>query len=103
MEVSRLGVGLELQLPAYATATDTATATVMWDPSLIFDLCHSHSNLGSLTHRVRPGMEPASSQILVRFISAEPQQELHTFLFKLFKQGPLCHTKPVPLVAERED
>ena len=31
---------------------------------------------GSLTHGVRPGIEPASSWILVGFVSAAPQQEL---------------------------
>ena len=36
-------------------------------------LRHSHSNARSLTHGTRPGMELASSWILVRFISAEPQ------------------------------
>ena len=39
-------------------------------------LCHSHSNARSLTHWVGPGIKPTSSWILVRFISAEPQQEL---------------------------
>ena len=53
-------------------------------------LCHSHSNAGSepplqltpllhnagsLTHWVRPGIEPMSSWILVRFLSAEPWWE----------------------------
>ena len=46
---------------------------------------HSHSNMGSvlrlhptrsLTHQERPGIEPTSSWILVRFVSAVPQQEL---------------------------
>ena len=56
-------------------------------------LHHSHSNAGSkphsqpapqlmampdrlLTHRVRPGIGPTSSQILVGFITTEPQREL---------------------------
>ena len=33
MEVSRLGVELELQLPAHTTAT------ALWDSSLVYDLC----------------------------------------------------------------
>ena len=45
----------------------------------------AHSNTGSLTHYVRPGIEPSSSWILVRFITAEPQQELPPFSF--LKQG----------------
>ena len=51
-------------------------------------LCHSHSHTGSatytkahsntrsLTHWVRPGMEPTSSWILAGFVSAAPQREL---------------------------
>ena len=39
-------------------------------------LHHSHRNVGSLTHRARPGIELASSWMLVRFVSAEPQWEL---------------------------
>ena len=55
MEVPRLEVESELQLPAYATAYD---------------------NDGSLTHRARPGIKPASSWMLVRFGTTEPRQEL---------------------------
>ena len=38
-----------------------------------------HGNAGSLTRCVRPGMEHASSWILVRFVTTAPQQELQTF------------------------
>ena len=62
VEVPRLGVELELQPPAYITAT--------LDPSCVCNLHHS-----SLTYRVRPGIEPASSWILGRFVSAVPQWE----------------------------
>ena len=55
MEIPRLVVKLELQLLAYSTAT------AMPDP---------------LTHWLRPGIEPASSWILVGFISAVPKEEL---------------------------
>ena len=48
MEVPRLGVKLELQLLAYTRA---------------------HSNAGSLTLWARPGMEPLSSWILVKFVN----------------------------------
>ena len=58
-EVSMLGVELELQLLAYIRTT------AMWDPNHICDL-----------HPERPGIEPPSSWILVRFISAAPQWEL---------------------------
>ena len=55
MEVSRPGVELELQLPTYTTA---------------------HSNTRSLTHLVRPGIKPASSWLLIGFVTTEPQWEL---------------------------
>ena len=70
MEVSRLEVKLELQLPAYTTATATQ------DPSCVWDLHTACGNAGSLTHGVRPGIEPASSQIKVGFTTAEPRREL---------------------------
>ena len=44
------------------------------------DLHHSHSNTGSLTHWVRPGIEPVSSWILVSFLTADQPQELHGML-----------------------
>ena len=46
--------GSQLRLPPFGTA---------------------HGNAGSLTHWVRPGMEPASSWILVRCVTTEPWQE----------------------------
>ena len=42
----------------------------------------AHSNTGSLIHSERPGIEPASSQILVRFVFTEPRRELLVLLFK---------------------
>ena len=38
--------------------------------------------------KARPGMEPASSWKLVRFISAEPQQDAAGFFFQIFS---VCH------------
>ena len=62
MEVRRLGGESELQLPAYATAT------TMRDLGRIHNLyTTARGNAGSLTHRVRPGVEPASSWMLIRF------------------------------------
>ena len=51
MEVPTLGAESELELPAYTPA---------------------HGNAGSLTHRARPGIKPASSWTLVGFITTEP-------------------------------
>ena len=70
MEVPRPGVELELQLLAYATAT------AMPDLRSVCDLHHSSGNAGSLIHWARPGIEPASSWILVSFVTSEPQWEL---------------------------
>ena len=41
----------------------------------------AHGNTGSSTHWAKPGIEPATSRSLVRFISTEPPQELHQFAF----------------------
>ena len=41
----------------------------------------AHGNAGSLTHWARPGIEPATSQLLVRFVSAAPQWELLKIFF----------------------
>ena len=62
--VPRLGVESKLQLLAYTTAT------AMPDQSHI---CETYaaacSNAGSLTHQVRQGMEPASSQTLCQVLN----------------------------------
>ena len=44
----------------------------------------AHGNAGSLMHRARPGIEPASSRILVGFISTESQKELLKRILKGF-------------------
>ena len=44
-----------------------------------------HGNAVSLTHWAKPGIEPTHSWILVRFISTEPWQELHTHVFLKFE------------------
>ena len=64
-ESSQAGTESELQLPVYTTATATP------DPSHICDLHHSLRQRWILT-----GTEATSSQILVGFISTEPQWEL---------------------------
>ena len=62
-------------------------------------LCHSHSNVGSVTsitahgkarsptHRAKPGIEPTSSRIPVRFISDAPQRELPVLKFRFGSGG----------------
>ena len=79
MEVPRLGVESELYLPAYTTAT------AIQDLRGMCNYTTAHNNTRSLTHWVRPEMEPASSWILVRFITTEPWWEPHkVFLCTLF-------------------
>ena len=61
---------MKLQLPAYATVAAT------WDPSHLATYDTAHGNIRSLTHWARPGIEFASSWILVGLITAKPQREL---------------------------
>ena len=74
MEVPRLGVESELQLPAYPTAQQHGIWAVSANHTT------GHGNSRSLTHWVRPGIEPTSSWTLVGFVSAEPQQVLPTWV-----------------------
>ena len=73
MEVPRVGVECELQLPAYATAT------TMPDPSWSVTCTASLGNVGSLTNWEGPRIKPASSWIVVGFITTDPQWILHIF------------------------
>ena len=74
MEVPRVGVGSEVQLPAYAIATATP------DPSHICNLHCSSWQYWILNLLSMAGIEPASSWILVRFVTTEPQWELLIFV-----------------------
>ena len=65
MEIPRLKVKLELQLQAYTTATATC------DPSHVCDLHHSSQQHQILNPLRRPGIEPASSWILVGFVTTD--------------------------------
>ena len=69
-----------------------------WIRATATGLHHSYSNAGfelrfwptpqltdgSLTHWVRPGIEPATSWFLVGFASASPQRELPSYVSFLF-------------------
>ena len=52
-----------------------------WDRSHVWDHTTAHSNARSLTHQARPGIEPASSWLLVRFVTTEPQWKLRGLIF----------------------
>ena len=75
MEVPRLGVESELQLLAKSHSHSKAKTEQSLLPHTAV-----HSNAGSLTHWVGSGIELVSSRILVGFVTAEPQQELLSWL-----------------------
>ena len=54
----------------------------VWIRAAAASLHHSHSNARSLTHWSRPGIEPASSWMPVRFVSTVPRWELHLWFSK---------------------
>ena len=54
----------------------------------------AHGNAESLIHWARPGIEPVSSSILVRFVSAEPRWELWCLVFKKKKTPQSCQPEP---------
>ena len=66
------------QIRAVVAGLTTAIATP--DPSHICDLYHSSQECW-IVKPMSEAREPASSRILIRFVSAEPQQELSGFLF----------------------
>ena len=47
-----------------------------WIGAIAASIHHGHSNTRSLTHWARPGIEPESSWMLVRFVSTEPWWEV---------------------------
>ena len=70
MEVPRLGVQLEL----WPRPTPQPQQWGIWVTSATYTT--THGNARSLIHWVRPGIKPAISWMLVRFIPAEAQWEL---------------------------
>ena len=77
MEIPSLGVKLELQPLAYTTATATQ------DLSRVWDLHHSSWQCWIFSHSARPGMEPASSWILVGFINCWAMKGTPSFSLNL--------------------
>ena len=51
----------------------------------------AQGNTGSLTHWARPGIQPASSWMLVRFVSTGPQWELLIIVFEYLLLSLLVH------------
>ena len=73
MEVSRLGVQLELLF--WPTHTPQPQQRQIQATSATYTSAHGYTR--SLTHWARSGIEPATSWFLVGFVFAAPQQELH--------------------------
>ena len=63
MEIPRLEVELELHLPVMPEPQQLR----IWAASATFTT--AHGNAGFLTHWVRPGIKPATSWFLVRFVN----------------------------------
>ena len=70
IDVPRLGVESELQLPADTIATAIRIRATSSTYTTV------HGNAGSVTHWARPGIEPLSSWILIRFVTMKPRWEL---------------------------
>ena len=51
----------------------------IWAADVDVTYTTAHGNIRSVTHWARPGIEPAYSLVLVRFDTAEPQQELQSY------------------------
>ena len=62
----------------------------------------AHSNAGSLTHWPRPGIECASSWVLVGFVTTEPHLELLQICFKssMMEQDKKSPSNPKQLCSE---
>jgi len=74
-----------------------------WTGAAANNLYHSHSNTESLTHWARPGIEPASSWMLVGFITAEPRWELwDRSFFKKSKKDNTRHQLYIIFFKERK-
>ena len=80
MEIPRLRVKSELQLPAYSHSHARSKECLWPIPRLT-------ATPDPRPHWARPGIKPAPSWMLVKFINAEPQPELPTCSLKHFKMS----------------
>ena len=78
MEVPRLGVELELSCQPMPQSQPRR----IWAMSVTYTTAHGHPR--SLTNWARPGIEPASSWILVGFITSELQRKFQKYVYKYF-------------------
>ena len=93
MEVPRLGVESEQQPLAYTTDSPSNVGSELHLELILQFLIYATTpvNAGSSTHWAGPGIEPASSCVLVGFVTAEPQIQCSLIHFLLWsKLGPVC-------------
>ena len=83
MEIPRPGVESELQWSCWSTPQPQQHR--IWTTSATYTT--AYGNVGTLTHWGKPRIEPASSRILVKFITAEPQWELLHDYLKLWRNN----------------
>ena len=76
---------------AVAAGLQHSPATAIPDQSHVCNLHHSSRQLGSLTQWLRPGIKPASSWILVRFVFDEPKTGTLSFPFSFRTAFSKCH------------
>ena len=88
MGVPRLGVQSELQLPVFVIAQQCQI------PAASVTYTAAHSNAGSLTHWVRPGMDLISSWILVGFVNCWATMGTPHFFYNL-PTGGFCFSTGV--------
>ena len=71
MEIPRL----EVESATAAGLYHSHSNVVSWTAPATYTTAHGNARSGSLSHWVRPGTKPASSWILVGFVTAEPWWE----------------------------
>ena len=76
--IPRLGVEMELTLQAYTTAIATP------EPSTSVTYTTAHYNARSLSYWTRPGIKPASSWILVGFLTHWATKGTLFYVFKIY-------------------
>ena len=96
MEVPRLGVESKPTPElAHTRATPKPQQHEIQAVSSTYTI--AHGNTGSFTYWEMPGIEPATSSFLVRFISAVPRWEVLNVFLKLIFLLHLSHPIPCPL------
>ena len=78
-----------------ATGLHHSHSNAKSEPCLWPTYTTAHDNTRSLTHWAKPGIEPATSWFLVRFISTTPRQELSSCLFYEYMYSKIVIKKSI--------